>query len=37
MTSVEAIDFIKTRLIKTKNNKEFFQSIKYSQSKEKIV
>ncbi|WP_239493577.1 transcription termination factor Rho [Candidatus Karelsulcia muelleri] len=28
MTSVEAIDFIKTRLIKTKNNKEFFKSIK---------
>ncbi|XMD33443.1 MAG: transcription termination factor Rho [Candidatus Karelsulcia muelleri] len=37
MTSVEAIDFIKARLIKTKNNKEFFQYIKYSQSKEKIV
>ncbi|XMD33240.1 MAG: transcription termination factor Rho [Candidatus Karelsulcia muelleri] len=37
MTSVEAIDFIKTRLIQTKNNKEFFKSIKYSQSKEKIV
>ncbi|WP_110495871.1 transcription termination factor Rho [Candidatus Karelsulcia muelleri] len=30
MTSVEAIDFIKTRLIKTKNNKEFFKSIKSS-------
>lgn len=30
MTSGEAIDFIKTRLIKTKNNKEFFKSIKYS-------
>lgn len=35
MTSVEAIDFIKTRLIKTKNNKEFFKSIKSSKSKEK--
>ncbi|MFP3037311.1 MAG: transcription termination factor Rho [Candidatus Karelsulcia muelleri] len=27
MTSVEAIDFIKTRLMKTKNNQEFFKSI----------
>ncbi|XMD33677.1 MAG: transcription termination factor Rho [Candidatus Karelsulcia muelleri] len=32
MTSVEAIDFIKTRLMKTKNNKEFFKSIKYRKS-----
>ncbi|AHL31122.1 Transcription termination factor Rho [Candidatus Karelsulcia muelleri] len=28
MTSEVAIDFIKTRLMKTKNNKEFFQSLK---------
>ncbi|YCJ93742.1 MAG: transcription termination factor Rho [Candidatus Karelsulcia muelleri] len=32
MTSVEAIDFIKKRLMKTKNNKEFFQSIKSRKS-----
>ncbi|XMD34433.1 MAG: transcription termination factor Rho [Candidatus Karelsulcia muelleri] len=32
MTSVEAIDFIKKRLMKTKNNQEFFQSIKSRKS-----
>ncbi|WP_110486903.1 transcription termination factor Rho [Candidatus Karelsulcia muelleri] len=33
MTSVEAIDFIKTRLMKTKNNKEFFKYIKSRKSR----
>ncbi|WP_110504317.1 transcription termination factor Rho [Candidatus Karelsulcia muelleri] len=36
MTSVEAIDFIKTRLMKTKNNQEFFKSIKYIKSIQSI-
>ncbi|XMD99790.1 MAG: transcription termination factor Rho [Candidatus Karelsulcia muelleri] len=35
-TSVEAIDFIKKRLMKTKNNQEFFQSIKSIKSRKSI-